>query len=146
MWNNIKNEADLQEFMNIHQGFHDSCIKEFKYISGAYIEGKWMHPVNDQRILKLVIQGPFEHGHAVEIEFSGLKSLRYFPCDDDYTCEILDSTVILKDDCIYWCDCGGLTEEDVETEAYQGFAVCAAKARWRAASEYTGSKEVYTSV
>lgn len=37
MWNDIANENDLKNFMDAMYGFHDSCIKEIKYISGAYV-------------------------------------------------------------------------------------------------------------
>ncbi len=38
MWNEITNEEDLQSFMKCMYFFHDSCIKELKYISGAYVD------------------------------------------------------------------------------------------------------------
>ncbi len=145
MWNEINSERDVQEFMNMHFYFHDSCVKEFKYISGAYVQNDLaMHPVNDQRILKIIIQRQFEKHSVIELEFSGLIYLKIFPNDDNYTCEILDATMIYKEHCIYWCDCGRLTEKDLER--YEGMTVCAAKARWRVAEEYIGAKEVYVSI
>ena len=144
MWNEIVNEKDLKNFMDMHYEFHDSCIKEFKYISGAYATKKFMHPINELRILKIIVQGKFKNSDAIEMEFVGLKHLIMFPNNEDYTCEILDSTMILKDDCIYWCDCGGLSEADLES--YEGTLICAEKLRWRSADEYIGSKEVYISI
>jgi len=141
MWNEIINENDLNNFMDIHYGFHDSCIKEFKYISGAYANGKIMHPVNELRTLKMIVQGKFKKSDVIEMEFIGLKRLNIFPTDENYTCEILDATMILKSDCIYWCDCGGLSEADMDS--YIGTMICASKVRWRAADEYIGPKEVY---
>ena len=144
MWNEIKYETDLRNFMDMHNSFHDSCLKEFKFISGAYVnEDLSMHPINDKRILKIIIQRQFAYHSVIELEFLDLKYLKIFPSDEDYTCEILGSTMILKDDCIYWCDCGELTEEDMES--YRGIVVCASRARWRVADEYIGSKEVYVS-
>ena len=108
MWNEIKSEKDLKSFMDIVCGFHDSCIKEIKYISGAYVdETLSMLPNNTQRTLSVIIQLQFENPSVVEMQFVGLKYLRLFPIEEDYTCEILDTTMILKKDCIYWCDCGG---------------------------------------
>lgn len=144
MWNEIVNENDLNNFMDIHYEFHDSCIKEFKYISGAYANEKIMHPINDLRILKMIVQGRFKKSDVIELEFIGLKYLKMFPSDENYTSEILDATMILKEDCIFWCDCGDLSEIDLEN--YKGTIICASKVRWRAANEYIGSKEVYTSI
>jgi hypothetical protein len=145
MWNEINNDEDLKHFMDMHYAFHDSCIKELKYISGAYVhENLSMHPINDQRVLKIIIQRQFKNPSAIELEFIGLKYLKMFPSDENYTCEILDTTLILKEDCIFWCDCGGLSEDDLEN--YTGTMICASKVRWRAADEYIGSKEVYMSI
>ena len=58
-----------------------------------------------------------------------MKCLKLAPADEDYTCEILDSTMIIKDGNIYWCDCGDLSEADLG--AYEGTLICAAGFRWR---------------
>lgn len=142
MWTEINNEKELNSFMDMHYGFHDSCLKEFKYVSGAYANEKFMYPLNDLRILKIIFQGRFKNSDVIEMEFIGLKYLKMFPNDENYTCEILDATMLLKEDCIYWCDCGGLSEDDLEN--YKGTTICASKVRWRAADEYIGSKEIYT--
>lgn len=145
MWNEINSYEDLSNFMDMHYGFHDSCLKELKYISGTYVnENLSMHPINDHRTLKIVIQRQFKDPCVIELEFMGLIYLKLFPNDENYTSEILDATMILKDDCIFWCDCGGLSETDIET--YKGTTICASKVRWRAADKYIGSKEVYVSV
>ena len=144
MLNEINNDRDLNYFMDIHYAFHDSCIKEMKYISGAYANEKGMYPVNDLRNLKMIVQGKFKQSDVIELEFIGLKALRLYPNDETYTCEILDTTMILKEDCIYWFDYGDLTEDHFET--YQGTAICAAKLRWRVADEYLGPKEIYRSI
>ena len=145
MWNEIANEKDLYIFMDAMYGFHDSCLKEIKYISGAYVNEKLnMSAVNNQRILSMIVQRQFKNPSVVEMQFVGLKYLRLFPIDEDYTCEILDTTMILKKDCIYWCDCGGLSATDIEN--YTGTAICASKVRWRAADEYIGSDEIYAAI
>lgn len=145
MWNEINNDHDLVSFMNKICFFHDSCIKEMKYLSGAYVnEELEMYPVNDRRILKVILQRQFEDISMIEMEFEGLKCLKLFPVDDQYTCEILDSTMILKNDCIYWCDCGGLSEADLDN--YSGTIICASKFRWRSIEKCMGQKEFYESI
>jgi len=140
MWNEINDENDLKNFMDMHYGFHDSCLKELNYISGAYATDTFLHPINDLRILKMIIQGKFVNSSVIEMEFIGLKRLTMFP-NVEYTCEILDATMILKEDCIYWCDFGGLSEKDLET--FDGTVICASRLRWRAADKYLGPDEVY---
>ncbi len=142
MWNSVNNNNDLAVLMETLGDFHDSCVKEMRYISGAYVNADLsMFAVNDKRILKVIIQRQYENPSAIEMEFSGLNYLKLFPNDENYTCEILDSTLILKDDCVIWCDCGGLTEAGIND--YDGTVICASKLRWRTADEFIGSKEVY---
>ena len=115
-----------------------------KYVSGAYVNEKLgMYPVNDRRILRVIIQRQFEDIPMIEMEFKGLRCLKLFPYDDQYTCEILDSTMVLKNDCIYWCDCGGLSEADLDN--YSGTMICASKFIWRPIENSMGPAEYYHS-
>ena len=100
-----------------------------------------MFPINNRRILSVIIQRQFKNPSVIEMQFMGLKYLRLFPNDENYTSEILDATMIIKEDRIYWCDCGGLSEKDIES--YTGTTICASKVRWRAADEYIGPNEIY---
>lgn len=142
MWNEILDKNDLQCFMNEIGYFHDSCIKEMRYLSGAYVDDDLaMHPVNNKRILNVIIQRQFEDVSMIEMQFIGLKCLKLFPIDEEYTCEILDSTMLIKDDCIYWCDCGYISENDLED--YEGTLVCASKLRWRSIENRMGQDDFY---
>lgn len=142
MWHEIKTENDIADFMNKVCCFHDSCVKEMKYLSGAYVgEELSMHPINDRRILKVIIQRQFDDIPMLEMEFGGLKYLRLSPNSEEYTCEILDSTMLLKDGCIYWCD-ACISEADLG--GYDGTVICASKLRWRAVDNCMGQAEFYT--
>lgn len=130
MWSYINDNDGLQMFMHDFSYFHDSCIKEMHYVSGAYVDDELaMHPINDQRSLRVIIQRQSRNMPVVELLFEGLKYLKLFPLDPAYTCEILDSTMILRSDRIYWCDMGGLSEADLD--GYNGTVICASRLRWR---------------
>lgn len=115
MWNEIINNKTLKEFNEKLSYFHDSCIKEIHYLSGAYVDERLdMYPINDCRILRVIIQCQNEKESMIEMEFQDLKYLKLFPTDPHYTCEILDSTILLKDDSIIWCDCAN--GKDIKAE------------------------------
>jgi len=144
MWETIRTNDEILNFMeNVHY-FHDSCIKEISYISGAYVDNSLsMFPLNNRRVLRVVIQRQCEQDSMIEMEFHGLKCLKLSPVDENYTCEILDSTMIMKDGNIYWCDCGDLSESDIDD--YTGTLICASKLRWRSIENHMGDKEFYHS-
>lgn len=142
MWNEIRDDKDLKEFMKLMNNFHDSCVKEMRYYSGAYVNSNLsMYPVNDKRELYMIIQRQYEEYPVIEMKFTGLKYLKLFPIDEKYTCEILDSAMILKDNEILWCDSGEISENDMDS--YEGIIISAKELRWRPLENGLGSGVIY---
>ena len=144
MWEKISTNDEILRFMERVCSFHDSCIKEMHYVSGAYVDVNIsMFPLNNQRVLKVLIQRQYEKDSMIEMEFQGLKYAKLFPTDENYTCEISDSTMFIKDGNIYWCDCGNVSESDLED--YTGTLICASKLKWRSIENHLGENEFYHS-
>ena len=142
MWHSVRTKDDITFLMETVGYFHDSCLKELKYVSGAYVNNDFsMHPINDMRELKMIIQRQDDSPSAIELVFSGLNYCKLFPSNEQFTCEILDATLLWKDGNILWADCGGLSAEEIEK--YAGTVISAAVLRWRAVSEWIGREEVY---
>lgn len=142
MWHKINNENELIQFMEEVSYFHDSCIKEISYLSGAYVTNKLsMFPINNCRKLRVIVQRQFENLSTIEMEFIGLKQFNLIPVSDDYTCEILDATMVMKDGCIYWCDCGELSKDDLDN--YEGTLICSSEFRWRSVGNCLGEEYIY---
>ena len=38
MWNEVKNEIDIENLMKEYSSFHDSCIVSINYHSGAFVD------------------------------------------------------------------------------------------------------------
>ena len=71
MWNEITNEKDIHAFMEMVGWFHDSCIKEMKYLSGAYVSDDLaMWPLSDKRVLNVVVQRQFKEKSMIEMQFT----------------------------------------------------------------------------
>ena len=144
MWKEISNNDEIQRFMERVCYFHDSCIKEMRYISGAYVDENFsMYPLNKQRVLRVIIQRQYENDSMIEMEFHGLKYLKLFPVDENYDCIILDSVMIMKDGNFYWYDSSELLESD--SEDYTGTLICASELRWRSVENHMGEAEFYRS-
>lgn len=130
MWKEIDTQADLDHFVSVMNHFHDSCIKEMRYLSGAYVDKELsMYPINSIRNLRVIFQQQSPLNSTIEVEFTKLNYLKLFPISDVYTCEILDASIIFKDNCIVWCDCGGLSESNIDK--YNGTVISSEKLRWR---------------
>ena len=130
MWNKVIDDKTRTVLLEEAGFFHDTCLTELRYISGAYV-GKdlAMYPINDKRKVNVFIQRQEVERNTIELEFSGIEYLKLFPYDEEYTCEIFGVTLILEDGNIFWCDCDGISKE--EFPDYRGISICASELRWR---------------
>ena len=89
MWNKVIDDKTRTALLEEAGFFHDTCLTELRYISGAYV-GKdlAMYPINDKRKVNVFIQRQEEGKNIIELEFSGIEYLKLFPYDEKYTCEI----------------------------------------------------------
>ena len=145
MWKRIDTDVELRSFLDFVSCFHDSCIKEMHDMSGAYVDENYsMYPINDCRMLRVIVQRQYEQSSVIEMEFAGLKSLQLTPSDERYTCEIHDSTMMLKDGCVYWCEGSKITDVDTTDESTY---ICASQLRWRELNSPNclGSNPIYKS-
>lgn len=141
IWNEITTDSDLTEFLELYGRFHDCCLKELRYISGAFVNKDLsMNPINTQRKLLILFQRQSEDNPVIELEFSNLETLNLKPIERIYTCEIFGASMFFENGKIYWGD-SNLFE--TQRAQYDGTWLCAEKARWRFAYEYMGDKEIY---
>lgn len=143
MWNEINNESDLNTFCESVGYFHDSCIKEMIYKSGAYVEKNLsMMPINRERKLNVVIQRQYNDPSVVELEFTGLVKMNLIPNPENKTCEMLGVTMEFRDGFIYFLDDFNFPDDDFEK--YTGTLICAEKLRWRAVNQYLGEGDEFS--
>lgn len=142
MLNEIICSKDVELLMIKFNKFHDSCIKEMKYVSGAYVDNDLsMNPINSQRMLYLLIQSQSHLFPTIELCFSGLKFMKMKPVDESYTCEIFSASIIYDPDKIIWCDTDAVNINEINE--YDGTVICATKLSWRVIDDFTGNDEFY---
>ena len=131
-WIEILDERALEAFAALTGHFHDGCIKELRYVSGAYVAPNLgMVPLNGRRVLRMIVQCQSKEHPVIELEFAGLKTLTLSPVGTDYTCEISEAVMRMEDGCFSWSDGGDTT-------------VCAEKLRWRMlGADWLGEREFY---
>lgn len=140
VWNEINTEQNLNDFLELYDNFHDSCLKELRYISGNFVDCKLGMHIAGQTKLSVIFQRQHDECTVVEMEFSNLLKLNLQPLGEPYTNEILDASMFFKDGKIYWGDSYQFKEQ---LEQYDGTWLCAEKARWRCANECIGEKQIY---
>lgn len=127
--------------MHLFGNFHDCCIKEIRYASGAYVDKELsMYPINSTRIVDVVFQRQAFNPMAIVLRFIGLVALHLAPCNESYTCEIHGATMFRDDNCLYWADSCGL-ENGITN--YGGTWICANALQWHIIDESIGNGAVF---
>lgn len=135
MWNEIKTDQDIHDFLEKFYYFHDDCIKEIRYISGAYND-RGMYVVNDRREVEILLQGYT----GVILKFVGVEKMHLAPVSPDYTCEILEATIFRKNGKMYWAN----DRPDPDSiEHYTDTWICAQQLFWCEIDASLGKEPYY---
>ena len=125
-WKYIESQEDADAFMAEVCGFHDSVIKELYYSSGAWVdEEKNMYPDTGAKRLSVEIHS--QQCRNFEMVFEGVTALNLRPPGDNYSAEIFEASVIVKDASVYFCDS---FTEDVDLSD-TGTWITAYSMKWR---------------
>jgi len=130
MWNTISTVKDIDDFMCSYGNFHDSCIKELRYISGAFVgDDLSMNPFNNTRTVDIIFQRQYTNPMTIVMRFIDVITMHLSPLDCDFTCEIHDASMFIVEENIYWADS---QEAKNMLHGYKGTWICAKKVEWRA--------------
>jgi hypothetical protein len=112
-WISANTDNEIKTLMDYYGGFHDSCISEIKYASGAFVDSEQsMHMGNaEDRQVEIVFQRQWEPV-AIILRFIGMRKMNitgwqrnYSP--DIYGCylSIHNNLIVgLDDNMIVWAD------------------------------------------
>lgn len=130
MWNEINREEELYDFLNNIAFFHDSCLVNFSYISGAYVDSKLsMYPRNDKRLFRMFFQTQSSDIRTFELELYELKYLIFYPTDLQFSCEIKYAEMYIKNGFVYLNFPSQWKSE--ENGKIIMNSICATRCRWR---------------
>ncbi len=88
MWNEIKNEIDIENLMKKYSGFHDSCIVSVNYHSGAYVDDNGGMADGDllEHSVEIVLHSQWNN--PIELRFTGVRKCSIVGWQDNYFCNI----------------------------------------------------------
>lgn len=125
MWNEIKNEADIEALMNEYSGFHDSCIVSVNYSSGAYVDDNGGMSDGESTEHRVIIILHSQWDDPVELKFTGVRKCSIVGWQENYFCDIFGAYLNFRTDLlgktrddrlIVWADNGGFDPADYKEE------------------------------
>lgn len=151
MWNEIKNENDIESLMDEYGGFHDSCIVSIKYQSGAKVDCN--NAMSNGELLEHSVEMVLhsQWNNPIELCFIGVRKCSIVGWQDNYFCDIFGAYIKFHidllgktrdDKLIVWADDGEwfdptkYTEEKlISSNAANCTYVIAEKMFWRIITE-----------
>ena len=146
MWNEIKNEIDIENLMKEYSCFHDSCIVSINYHSGAYVDdtGAMANGGLLEHSVEIILHSQWNK--PIELRFTGVRKCNIVGFEDNFFCDILGAYLNFHRDLlgrtrdnklIVWADCASFnpikyTEETpISTNGNYSTYVIAEKLFWR---------------
>ena len=125
-WNYVETPEEVDDLLCQTSSFHDSVLREMKYISGSSVNSeKWMYPFDDVRQVTMLFDSQI--GETVELVFEGTTALYLRPVGDSYTSEISCASLYLEDATVFFC----IGEVLAFDEDYEDTFIMAYSLRWR---------------
>ena len=102
-WNYIETQEDIDYLMNEYKGFHDSVIKEITYVSGDYVDNNGMClSSSGSKKIKVIFNSDW--AKEIEIILLSPRICHIAPCEENYTAELYDASIFIKDCVVYFYD------------------------------------------
>jgi len=102
-WNYVETQSDVDFLLHQAYSFHDSVLKNLEYTSGAYVnDDKVMSPMNCIR--QVIMRIDSQLCQPVEMVFEGVTALNLRPAGDNYSADIFEASLFVKDAAVFFCD------------------------------------------
>ena len=114
-WNYILTQEDADDFMKLFVGFHDSTLEKALY-SEEFCTSS----------ICMTFDNTGWYG-IVELCFEGVQTVKIVPPGENYTRDIFDASLIIRDESVFWAD---QYMEQIDNN-YSGSFVKALCLKWR---------------
>ncbi len=144
LWRDVNNQGDIDLLMKEFGGFHDSCIKEMRFIGNAYVDGDFSMSMRESAQLRVVFQRQWDEPAVIELEFRKLKRMCVDMPDDCFSSDIFDAALFFRNGLIYWADRDNWTPEDLG-DGSGCVWISSEVLRWRILEGRLGAEPIYRS-
>ena len=143
-WKVIQSDADSKDLLDNYGGFHDTCLVELNYRSGAYVnrQNAMIFEPAECFCIQMIFNSQW-HKKPLELCFHGVRKFHIAGFQDNYYCEILDCHLAFHSELIagrnekliVWADVSGFSptcysEDRLLKEPMTSFVV-ASSLKWR---------------
>lgn len=138
----INSQKDIDFLMESFGYFHDSCIKEIKYVSGGYVElNHSMYPFNSLRTINIIFQSQNAPMPVIEMQFDLINRMNLEPRDENYDCIIYSASLVKINNIYYWSEWNDFKVADIENG--YGTWISSQKIKWRPLTKAIGKEIIY---
>jgi len=125
-WNYVESQQDIDYIFEQTDGFHDSVLNELNYTSGAYVDDeKRMYCTDNVR--RVIMRFDSQWCNSFEMTFEGVTALNLRPSSDNFSSDIFDASLFVKDETILFFD----SRIDAIDKSYGGTWIESYGLRWR---------------
>lgn len=138
-WNTLKTKEEIESFLRLFGGFHDSCLKElYMWTDSCVGENLSMCILPDTNV-RILFQRQYENPSAIELLFEGVTQFHFTPKKHDSS--IFSASLLLQNNLFYWADDIGWKPNEVAP--YEVSWISAKSVKWRDVSSWMGDKMRY---
>ncbi len=121
IWNDVKNQSDIEYLKEIYGEFHDACIAELRYVSGAHVNENLSICFGESLDRKLfVVFNRQWKPTKIELLFEGMRQMNIAGWQNNYFCDIYHCYLALHkdlvkgrdDNLIVWADNSGFNPKE----------------------------------
>ena len=121
-WYEVINQSDIYYLKEIYGGFHDACIIELRYVSGADVNESLSMGFGTSLDRKLYVIFKRQWKPVkIELLFEGMRQMNIAGWQNNYFCDIYDCYLALHNDLIkgrddnliVWADIAGFNPKEI---------------------------------
>jgi hypothetical protein len=142
MWQELKDQTDVEELMRVFGSFHDSCLKEIAVRNREYVASGLAMGFDNPTAVRFLFQRQFRNPVAIELQFEDVEDFNWvhFNTQHDTGFSVIYQAVFFwQDSLLYWAEDidWHLTADDRNDFRW----ISAKRARWRTVEDGAGPED-----
>jgi hypothetical protein len=143
MWNQLREQSDIDNLIDVFGRFHDSCLKEVVIRNREYVHPNLAMGFDNEPVVRFVFQRQFKNPSVIEMQFENVVDMNWLQDElysDTGSSVIYEAGIQLANELIYWVEDidWQLTSDDKNDYRW----IAAKKAKWRIVESGLGKKDI----